>query len=301
MTIAIESFRSTWNILGSALTTAQQGARLSNDMVNKTKREKAKLAGDNQLPWSARADGEADFTIDATTTAAETGAVGDLTTTKGLSLKAGYLYPVRLVMWAQDGEDRWKFERNYEIMGGTTPVISGGEDIEKAIGLIAGAAVKYGKCHAAANFDSSDTAILTAVGTSNLTGVNSPGSSIGNIATNTAVLTHPIARATHKRVLGVNASADVATVTEILNATVFPGASSTTMSIFTGDTATPSADGFDDDGRLEVDFYIEPPPNSFLQMNGNNVECHVSMDASDNVRFQVQIFVGDPTAVPFIT
>jgi hypothetical protein len=103
------------------------------------------------------------------------------------------------------------------------------------------------------------------------------------------VLTHPIARATGKRVLGVNASADVATATEVLNATVFP-VNATTMSIFTADTATPSADGFDDDGRLEVSFYILPPPSIALVMSTNNVQVHVGYDATDNVYHRIEVW-----------
>lgn len=293
MTIATLFSNSTWG-------TAAEGAVVSNQLIQKGFIEKSKLAEDNQKPWAARKAGAPDFVMEATTTASETGAVEDLTTDKGFVPKAGYLYPVKLRYFAQDAEDRWTFERDYVILGGTTPVITGGDEITNAIGLIAGAAAKYGKCHAAANFDSSDTAIVTAVGASTLTSVNSAGCSIGNIATNTAVLTHPIARVAPKRVLGVNASPDVATATEALHASVFP-ANSTTMSIFTTDTAVPGADGFDDDGRIDVSFYIEPPPNGFLVMNGNNVEAHVSMDASDNVRHRLEVFVGEPIAAPFIT
>ncbi len=192
-------------------------------------------------------------------------------------------------MWVQEWEQL--------IYGndGTTPKLLGSPTLLNAVGSIAGTSVHYGYCHAVANFDSSDTAILTVLATSDTTG-STAGSSIGNISTNTATLTHPIARnnsttnTVGRRVLGCNASSDVATVTEQLYATVFP-VNATTMSIFTGDTATPSADGFDDDGRLEVSFFILPPPSIVLSMNSNNVEVIVGHDATDNVRHLVQVWV----------
>jgi hypothetical protein len=258
------------------------------------------LAGELGAVAALFPDRAAHIYVEATTTAAETGEVADLTTlcTNAALFPAGTEREVLLRYWAQDGEDRWWFERRYKVLGGTTPVIAGGETIENAGGFIAGAAVTYGNCHAVANFDSSDTAIVTTVGTSVATGGSTAGSSIGSISTNTATLTHPIARATHKRVKGVNASSDVATATEQLLATVFP-ATATTMSIYTADTATPTADGFDDDGRLEVEFYIEPPPNAFLTMNSNNVELHVSGDASDNVRHTCELVFGKLEYRPF--
>lgn len=233
-----------------------------------------------------------------TTTAAESGQAIDLTD-EGFSFLADHVYRIRFRSTASTDNDRWIQEWEQYVLGGTTPVLLGSARLLHAIGVIAGTVVDYGLCHAACNFDSSDTAITTAVGTSDVASSSSAGSSIGNISTNTATLTHPIARAGGKRVLGCNASADVATASEQLYATVFP-VNSTTMSIFTADTATPTADGFDDDGRLEVSFYILPPPGVALSMNSNNVEVHVSHDASDEVRHLVQVWVEeDPSYAPF--
>lgn len=214
-------------------------------------------------------------------------------TTQGVTFAAGTKRKIRFKSTAVTDNDTWVQEWEQDVWGndGTTPKLLGSAKLIKAHGVINGTAVEYGVCHAAANFDSSDTAITTTVGTSNVASSSTAGSSIGNIATNTATLTHPIARAEGKRVLGVNASADVATATEVLNATVFP-VNSTTMSIFTADTATPSADGFDDDGRLEVSFYILPPPSIALVMTSNNLEVHCGHDATDDVYHFVEVEIG---------
>lgn len=213
-------------------------------------------------------------------------------TVLGLTFPAKCFRRIYFRSTAVSGADTWTQEWEQLVWGndGTTPKLMGSPKLLNAVGQIAGTVVQYGDCHAAVNFDSSDTSITTAVGTSDVATSSTAGSSIGSISTNTAILTHPIARAGGKRVTGVNASADVATATEQLYATVFPGASSTTMSIFTADTATPTADGFDDDGRLEVDFYILPPPSIALVMSTNAVQVHVGYDATDNIYHRVEVW-----------
>jgi hypothetical protein len=235
-----------------------------------------------------------------TTTAAESGQAIDLTDEFGASaFLADHVYKITFRSVASTDNDRWVQTWEQFLIGGTTPVLLGSARLLHAFGVIAGTVVDYGLCHAAVNFDSSDTSITTTVGTSDVTASSTAGSSIGNVSTNTATLTHPIARVTGKRVLGCNASADVATASEQLYATVFP-VNATTMSIFTADTATPSADGFDDDGRLEVAFYILPPPSIALSMNSTNVEVIVGHDASDEVRHLTQVWIDeDPLYVPF--
>lgn len=218
-------------------------------------------------------------------------------TDEGVTFPAGSFRKIRWTSFATTDNDSWFQEWEQVVWGndGTTPKLLGSPRLISASGEINGTAVHYGICHAAANFDSSDTAVTTKVGSSNVE--NTAGSSIGNISTNTATLTHPRARVdsggaqSGTRVLGVNSSADVATATEQLLATVYP-VNSTTMSIFTADTATPSADGFDDDGRLEVSFYILPPPSAALVMNSNNVELHVGFDATDDVYHDIAVYVG---------
>ncbi len=73
----------------------------------------------------------------------------------------------------------------------------------------------------------------------------------------------------------------------------------TEITIYTADTATPSADGFDDDGRLEVSFYILPPPSVALVMNSNNVEIHVGHDASDVLDHYIEVYVGKTEPAAF--
>lgn len=218
---------------------------------------------------------------------------------QGVTFPTGTFRQIKWRHFIQSDNDQFYVEYERWVAGAATPVLLGSRRVIHSHGVVATANVAYGVCHAAVNFDSSDTSITTAVGTSDVATSSTAGSSIGNISTNTAVLTHPIARDGNKRVLGINASSDVATASESLYATVFPGASSTTMSIYTADTATPSADGFDDDGRLEVSFFILPPGDCDLVMNSTHVEVQVTGIASDETRHRVEVFVGPAVLVPF--
>jgi len=261
---------------------------------NTDPRIKLKLALEGNSAFSRQATGQSDLIATANTTDNTAASqVLDLTDL-GVTFPASKMRKMRVRSKARSDNDVWIQEWEQHIWGndGTTPVLVGTAKLLNAIGIIAGTPVQYGNCHAAANFDSSDTAVTTTVGTSDVATSSTAGSSLGNIATNTATLTHPVARAGGKRVLGVNASSDVATVTEILSATCYP-INSTTMSVYTGDTATPSADGFDDDGRLEVDFYILPPPSVAFVMNSNNVEVHAGHDATDVLDHLIEVWVGD--------
>ena len=50
-----------------------------------------------------------------------------------------------------------------------------------------------------------------------------------------------------------------------------------------GERGRPSANGFDDDGRLKVDFFALSTPSVTLVMNSNNVEIRCSHDATHDV------------------
>lgn len=219
-------------------------------------------------------------------------------TDQGVTFPATTMRQVKWRHWIQSDNDRFYVEYEQWLLGGTTPALLGTRRVIQAHGVVAGANVAYGVCHAAANYDSSDTAITTDVGTSSVSASSTAGSSIGDVATNTATLTHPIARDAGKRVLGVNASPDVATATEQLHASAFP-ATSTTMSIFTADLATPSADGFDDDGRLECSFFILPPGDCNLVINSTHVELQITGIASDETRHRVEVLLGRQVQVAF--
>lgn len=267
--------------------TALAGGTAATDLTAKRKRLRTAQTMVARMMGRAAAD----FTVKATTTDNSAASqVLDLTD-QGVTFPAGTRRKITFRSIAVTDNDQWEQEWEQYVLGGTTPALMGSAKLINAIGNINGTQCQYGVCHAAANYDSSDTAVTTTVGSSDVATSSTAGSSIGNISTNTATLTHPIARAGGKRVLGVNSSADVATATEQLLATVYP-INSTTMSIFTADTATPSADGFDDDGRLEVSFYILPPPSIALVMNSNNVEVHCGHDASDVVTHYIEVYVG---------
>lgn len=241
-----------------------------------------------------------DFTCEAKTTAAELGEAIDLTD-QGVTFAASTVRKIRWRVRSRNGTERWVHDYEQYVAGAATPVLLGDPRLVNCVADLNGTSSQYGNCHAIANYDSSDTAITTVLGTSDTAG-STAGSSIGNISTNTATLTHPRGRqnsttnTVKRRVQGVNSTADVATASETLFASVYP-VNGTTMSIYTADTATPSADGFDDDGRLEVSFYLEPPPKCVLVMNSTHVELHIGYDATDNVYHQIEVYVGKAEAL----
>jgi len=260
---------------------------------------RAQAPAADQAGFLARLFSLPDITVEAvvdnglTPLAAE---IVDLTD-QGVTFAATTKRQIKWRHWIQTDNDRFYVEYEQWVLGGSTPALLGTRRVLHAHGVIAGANVAYGVCHAVANYDSSDTAILTAVAGSIADG-STAGSSIGDVSTNTATLTHPVARDAGKRILGVNASADVATASEALHASVFP-VNTTTMSIFTADLATPSADGFDDDGRLEVSFFILPPGDCNLVINSTHVELQITGIASDETRHRVEVLLGRAVQVAF--
>jgi hypothetical protein len=206
-------------------------------------------------------------------------------TDEGVTFPAATLRRIRLRSLATTDNDTYFQEWEQFVWGndGTTPVLVGSAKLLNAVGIINGTVVQYGDCAASATY-AGDTATAVAAN-------STAGSSLGNNSTNTITLTHPIARTTPKIVRGVNASADVATASEQILVTAFP-ATSTTISLFAADTATPTADGFDDVGLINCSFFIVPPPSVALVMSSNNVEVHVGHDATDDVYHQVEVFIG---------
>lgn len=236
---------------------------------------------------TARAElwGRPDFTARANTTDNSAASqVIDLTD-EGVTFGSQKFRRIRFSSRARSDNDQWFQTWEQLVWGddGTTPKLVGDARLIHAGGVIAGAEVAYGNCHVQATY-SGDTATAVAAN-------SSAGSSLGNNSTNTITLTHPISRASPKWVSGINASADVATATEALHVGAIT-ATTTTFSIFCADLATPGADGFDDDGTLDVDFYILPPPSIALAMNSNNVEVHVGHDATDVLDHDIEVFVG---------
>jgi hypothetical protein len=260
---------------------------------------RAQAPAPEQAGFLARIFNEPDIIAEAVVDNALTPVIAEIVdlTDKGVTFPATTKRQIKWRHWIQSDNDRFYVEYEQWILGGTTPVLLGTRRVIHADGVVASANVAYGLCHAVANYDSSDTAITTTVGTSIADG-STAGSSIGDVSTNTATLTHPIARDALKRVLGVNASPDVATATEALHASAYP-VNSTTMSIFTADLATPSADGFDDDGRLECSFFILPPGDCNLVINSTHVELQITGIASDETRHRVEVFIGRAVQVAF--
>lgn len=223
-----------------------------------------------------------------TTSASETGQIIDLTD-EGFTFLADHTYQIILRGRHSNDANRWCQTWVYNLRGGTTPLILGSGSLLKADGHISSTSVEYGYVQAQATY-AGDTATAVAASTS-------AGCSLGNTSTNTTTFTHPIARAAPK-LYWVNASPDVATNTEQVNASIF-GATSTTASIFTAAVTDGAADGFDDVGIITAYAFIVPPPSVALSMNSNNVEVIVGYDASDLIQHYVDVFIGEPEYIPF--
>lgn len=256
----------------------------------------AKARGGN-LPAIHRLFGGPQFTATAKTTDNTAASqVIDLTD-EGLTFPAGSFRKIRFKSTARTDNDVWIQEWEQWVWGndGTTPKLVGTAKLLNAVGEINGTVVQYGNCRAQATY-AQDTATAVAAN-------STAGSSLGNNSTNTITLTHPIARtaAGSKYIRGINASADVATATEQLYVTGdVAGGTSTTIKLYCADTATPTADGFDDVGVLDVEFFILPPPSIALVMTSNNLEVHCGHDATDDVYHDVEIFVGPAEARPVV-
>ncbi len=203
-------------------------------------------------------------------------------TTLGLTFAAKAFRRLFFRSTAVSGADTWTQDWEQVIWGndGTTPKLHGGARLISATGNIAGTAVQYGQCVARATY-STDTATADALN-------SSLGSSLGNNATNTITLTHPIARATPKRITGFNNSPANATASGARHLAGIT-ATSTTFSLFVTDLASPSA-ASPAPTDLTVDFFILPPPSVALVMSTNNVQVHCGYDASDNIYHRLEVW-----------
>jgi hypothetical protein len=221
-----------------------------------------------------------------TTSASETGQVIDLTD-QGFEFEADHEYEVLLVGRHSNDANKWRQTWRQVVLGGATPVLRGNPQLVHAVGRISSTHVDYGEIAAQATY-SGDTATPVAAN-------STAGSALGDNATNTVTLTHPIARATPKRFWAQPARA-AAAVAGARTADVV-AATSTTASVFISDVATPTAAA--PSGTLTVFGFIVPPPSVALVMNSANVEVHVGYDASDLVQHYVDVYVSRGEFLPF--
>lgn len=201
-------------------------------------------------------------------------------TGKGITFPANTLRKIRFRSNARNTTDQWVQDWEQYVLGGTTPKLVGTPRLINAVGNINGTVVQYGICHAQATY-STDTATAVAAN-------STAGSSLGNNATNTITLTHPIARSSPKWIRGINncpAAATASGARHVAGVT----ATSTTFSLFVTDLATPSA-ASPAPSALDVEFLILPPPSVALVMNSNAVEIHVGHDASANVFHDIDVY-----------
>lgn len=201
-------------------------------------------------------------------------------TDEGVTFPAGTMRRIRFRSLALTDNDQWIQEWEQYVLGGTTPALVGTAKLLNAVGVIAGTVVQYGEISAQATY-SGDTATSVAA---NCTA----GTSLGNNATNTVTLTHPIARSAPKN-FSAQPQRAAAAVAGARTADVI-AATSTTASVFISDVATPTAAA--PSGTLSAFGYILPPPSVALVMNSNNVELHCGHDATDLVFHNVEVYVG---------
>lgn len=203
-------------------------------------------------------------------------------TTLGLTFSAKAFRRLFFRSTAVSGADTWTQTWEQDVWGndGTTPKLHGSARLINATGNIAGTAVQYGQCTVRGTY-STDTVTSDADDCS-------LGSSLGNNATNTITLTHPIARATPKRITGFNNSPANATASGARHIAGIH-ATSTTFSLFVTDLGTPTA-ASPAPTDLTVDFFILPPPSVALVMSTNNVQVHVGYDATDNVYHRLEVW-----------
>ena len=202
-----------------------------------------------------------------TTSGSETGAVIDLTA-QGFTFLADHIYQIVLRGQHSNDANRWVQTWVQSVLGGTTPVLLGSAKLLNAFGRISTTEVQYGEISAQATY-SGDTATAVAAN-------STAGSSLGNNATNTVTLTHPIAR-TSPKWFSAQPGRAAAAVAGARTADIV-AATSTTATVFISDLATPSV---------------------ALVMSTNNVQVHVGYDATDLIQHYVDVFIGEPQYLPF--
>jgi hypothetical protein len=203
-------------------------------------------------------------------------------TVLGLTFAAGAFRRIFFRSTAVSDNDSYVQEWEQVVWGndGVTPKLLGAPRLLVAYGEINGTPVQYGQCTARATY-STDTATADAAN-------SSAGSSLGNNATNTISLTHPIARSSPKRITGTNNAPATATASGMRHVSGISG-SSTTFSLFVVDLGTPAA-ASPAPTDLTVDFFILPPPSIALVMSSNNVQVHVGHDATDDIYHDIEVW-----------
>jgi hypothetical protein len=208
-------------------------------------------------------------------------------TTLGLTFPAKSFRRVYFRSTAVNGADTWSQEWEQVVWGndGTTPKLLGSPRLLNCMGQINGTAVQYGLCKG------SWPVVDAVIGTINALH-STAGLSIGAFSSGAATITHPIARATvGVRSLGAHFSADVSTIGERRECQVVSQASATTCTLTTAtNNGTEAVSDPTDDGELEVELFILPPPSIALVMSTNNVQVHVGYDATDNVYHRVEVW-----------
>lgn len=250
-------------------------------------------AGNAAQRQTARTEllGRPDFVATAKTTDNSAASqVIDLTD-EGVTFPASTIRKIRFRSIARNGASQWVQDWEQSVLGGTTPVLLGSARLINAVASISGTGVQYGLCKL--TYPVVDGALGTVVSQHTTAGMSLDGLDNGN-----GVITHPIARATvGARVLSAHFAADVETIGERRHVQVVSQATATTSTLSMSTINGTEAVGVPtDDGELEVQMFILPPPSVALVMNSNNVELHCGYDASDNVYHYVEVYVGKAEA-----
>lgn len=214
-------------------------------------------------------------------------AVIDLTA-QGVTFPAKTYRRIRFRSTAVNGTDSWVQEWEQTVYGndGTTPKLLGSPRLLTARGQINGTVGEYGLVRASASYSTGTATANASVGTS--------GTTIGDMTSGVATITHPIARA-GKRCVGLCASTDDQTNTTQRYPSVAPATSNVAMTYVQCaegvTTSTGIASNFAANGFVDATLYILPPPSVQLAMATNNVTVTAGYDASDNVYHDLEVFI----------
>lgn len=245
------------------------------------------------------------ISVTVTTTTNDTGSVLDLTeklAELGIAFTTGFYYPITLRHFVQTENDRYFQELDYLVIAsstaGTDPLIVGdGEmttgvqgEINRAFGVNAGAAFKYGRVHYRGTLDAEAT-----------DGTNSQGTAMGAGSSGVYAMTWGIARTV--RVNGVHVEQETPSAAEAGYGVVLDptsgGGSLNVVQQDDGTVATNATAGT----FFDVDLEVFPPANAFLVMDGTpdpgHIDVHVTGISSDECLHRIDVIVGFPIPNPF--
>lgn len=212
-------------------------------------------------------------------------------TDEGVTFPANTVRTIRLRSWVMTDNDRYFYETQEDVLGGTTPVLLG-QRLIRGHAEEAGTPKAYGDVHLAATITALTT--ITNIYASN-------GFALGDISGGKAALAVP----KNRLLLLKEARLDAAVVNTsdvgafvAINFTNLDGLGAGTDGVNFYSQSAASIVATDNPvvgARLDLAFQCWPPFNHRLVMNSNNVEVQctaVDNIGDDNLKHYVEVFVG---------